>query len=122
MDFFRTRKGAFGWGIILGFLIWRLCEYVTGESEAWEAGPYLPVALIITGILVSVPCPRHFAFGCGGLYLGQVIGLASLDGGAGADLWILGAILALPLMVIPLSCGAIALAVSHLRKKRKPQR
>ena len=75
MDFFRTRKETFGWGIILGFLIWRLCEYVTGESEAWEAGPYLPVALIITGILVSVPCPSTLLSGAGGFILGRLSAL-----------------------------------------------
>ena len=96
----------FGLGIVLGFLIWALCESITGKEEAVEADGYLSLALLITGMISSVPSPKYFFSGALGIFIGQVVFMAFVPAkGIGANLWPLTAIGLFPAMLISMLGG-----------------
>ena len=106
-------KGTnFGLGIVLGFLIWALCEIITGKEEAVDAGVYLPLALLITGIISSLPSPKFFFSGALGIFVGQVAFMAFIPTGFGANLWPLTAIGLVPAMLISMFGGVIVYTIS----------
>ena len=106
-------KGTnFGLGIVLGFLIWALCEIITGKKEAVDAGVYLPLALLITGIISSLPSPKFFFSGALGIFVGQVAFMAFIPTGFGANLWPLTAIGLVPAMLISMFGGVIVYTIS----------
>ena len=107
-------KGTnFGVGIVLGFLIWALCEIITGKEEAVDAGFYLPLALLITGIISSLPSPKFFFSGALGIFVGQVAFMAFVPAkGFGANLWPLTAIGLVPAMLISIFGGLIIYTIS----------
>ena len=106
-------KGTnFGLGIVLGFLIWALCEIITGKEEAVDAGVYLPLALLITGIISSLPSPKFFFSGALGIFVGQVAFMAFIPTGFGANLWPLTAIGLVPAMLISMFGGVIVCTIS----------
>ena len=106
-------KGTnFGLGIVLGFLIWALCEIITGKEEAVDAGFYLPLALLITGIISSLPSPKFFFSGALGIFVGQVAFMAFIPTGFGANLWPLTAIGLVPAMLISMFGGVIVCTIS----------
>ncbi len=106
-------KGTnFGLGIVLGFLIWALCEIITGKEEAVDAGFYLPLALLITGIISSLPSPKFFFSGALGIFVGQVAFMAFIPTGFGANLWPLTAIGLVPAMLISIFGGVIVYTIS----------
>lgn len=103
----------FGLGIVLGFLIWALCEIITGKEEAVDAGFYLPLALLITGIISSLPSPKFFFSGALGIFVGQVAFMAFVPAkGFGANLWPLTAIGLVPAMLISSFGGLIIYTIS----------
>ena len=107
-------KGTnFGLGIVLGFLIWALCETITGKEEAIEAGLYLPLTLLITGMISSLPSPKHLFSGALGIFVGQVAFMAFVPAkGFGANLWPLTAIGLVPAMLISMFGGLIIYIIS----------
>ena len=107
-------KGTnFGLGIVLGFLIWALCETITGKEEAIEAGRYLPLTLLITGMISSLPSPKHLFSGALGIFVGQVSFMAFVPAkGFGANLWPLTAIGLVPAMLISMFGGLIIYIIS----------
>ncbi len=107
-------KGTnFGVGIVLGFLIWALCETITGKEEAIEAGLYLPLTLLITGMISSLPSPKHLFSGALGIFVGQVAFMAFVPAkGFGANLWPLTAIGLVPAMLISMFGGLIIYIIS----------
>ncbi len=107
-------KGTnFGLGIVLGFLIWALCETITGKEEAIEAGRYLPLTLLITGMISSLPSPKHLFSGALGIFVGQVAFMAFVPAkGFGANLWPLTAIGLVPAMLISMFGGLIIYIIS----------
>ena len=109
-------KGTnFGLGIVLGFLIWALCEIITGKEEAVDAGGYLPLALLITGIISSLPSPKFFFSGALGIFVGQVAFMAFVPTGFGANLWPITAVMLVPAMLISMFGGVIVYIVSGKR-------
>ena len=109
-------KGTnFGVGIVLGFLIWALCEIITGKEEAVDAGFYLPLALLITGIISSLPSPKFFFSGALGIFVGQVAFMAFIPTGFGANLWPITAVMLVPAMLISMFGGVIVYIVSRKR-------
>ena len=109
-------KGTnFGLGIVLGFLIWALCEIITGKEEAVDAGGYLPLALLITGIISSLPSPKFFFSGALGIFVGQVAFMAFVPTGFGANLWPITAVMLVPAMLISMFGGVIVYIVSRKR-------
>ena len=109
-------KGTnFGLGIVLGFLIWALCEIITGKEEAVDAGFYLPLALLITGIISSLPSPKFFFSGALGIFVGQVAFMAFIPTGFGANLWPITAVMLVPAMLISMFGGVIVYIVSCKR-------
>ena len=109
-------KGTnFGVGIVLGFLIWALCEIITGKEEAVDAGFYLPLALLITGIISSLPSPKFFFSGALGIFVGQVAFMAFIPTGFGANLWPITAVMLVPAMLISMFGGVIVYIVSCKR-------
>ena len=109
-------KGTnFGVGIVLGFLIWALCEIITGKEEAVDAGFYLPLALLITGIISSIPSPKFFFSGALGIFVGQVAFMAFIPTGFGANLWPITAVMLVPAMLISMFGGVIVYIVSRKR-------
>lgn len=109
-------KGTnFGLGIVLGFLIWALCEIITGKEEAVDAGVYLPLALLITGIISSLPSPKFFFSGALGIFVGQVAFMAFVPTGFGANLWPITAVMLVPAMLISMFGGVIVYIVSRKR-------
>ncbi len=109
-------KGTnFGLGIVLGFLIWALCEIITGKEEAVDAGGYLPLALLITGIISSLPSPKFFFSGALGIFVGQVAFMAFVPTGFGANLWPFTAVMLVPEMLISMFGGVIVYIVSGKR-------
>ena len=109
-------KGTnFGVGIVLGFLIWALCEIITGKEEAVDAGFYLPLALLITGIISSLPSPKFFFSGALGIFVGQVAFMAFIPTGFGANLWPITAVMLVPAMLISMFGGLIVYIVSRKR-------
>ena len=109
-------KGTnFGLGIVLGFLIWALCEIITGKEEAVDAGFYLPLALLITGIISSLPSPKFFFSGALGIFVGQVAFMAFVPTGFGANLWPITAVMLVPAMLISMFGGVIVYIVSGKR-------
>ena len=109
-------KGTnFGLGIVLGFLIWALCEIITGKEEAVDAGFYLPLALLITGIISSLPSPKFFFSGALGIFVGQVAFMAFIPTGFGANLWPITAVMLVPAMLISMFGGVIVYIVSRKR-------
>ena len=109
-------KGTnFGLGIVLGFLIWALCEIITGKEEAVDAGFYLPLALLITGIISSLPYPKFFFSGALGIFVGQVAFMAFVPTGFGANLWPITAVMLVPAMLISMFGGVIVYIVSGKR-------
>ena len=109
-------KGTnFGLGIVLGFLIWALCEIITGKEEAVDAGGYLPLALLITGINSSLPSPKFFFSGALGIFVGQVAFMAFDPPGFGANLWPITAVMFVPAMLISMFGGVIVYIVSRKR-------
>ena len=109
-------KGTnFGLGIVLGFLIWALCEIITGKEEAVDAGVYLPLALLITGIISSLPSPKFFFSGALGIFVGQVAFMAFIPTGFGANLWPITAVMLVPAMLISMFGGVIVYIVSGKR-------
>ena len=109
-------KGTnFGVGIVLGFLIWALCEIITGTEEAVDAGFYLPLALLITGIISSLPSPKFFFSGALGIFVGQVAFMAFIPTGFGANLWPITAVMLVPAMLISMFGGVIVYIVSRKR-------
>ena len=105
----------FGLGIVLGFLIWALCEIITGKEEAVDAGFYLPLALLITGIISSIPSPKFFFSGALGIFVGQVAFMAFIPTGFGANLWPITAVMLVPAMLISMFGGVIVYIVSRKR-------
>jgi hypothetical protein len=109
-------KGTnFGLGIVLGFLIWALCEIITGKEEAVDAGVYLPLALLITGIISSLPSPKFFFSGALGIFVGQVAFMAFIPTGFGANLWPITAVMLVPAMLISMFGGVIVYIVCRKR-------
>ena len=113
--FFAFKRTNFGLGIVLGFLIWALCEIITGKEEAVDAGFYLPLALLITGIISSLPSPKFFFSGALGIFVGQVAFMAFIPTGFGANLWPITAVMLVPAMLISILGGIIVYIVSHKR-------
>jgi hypothetical protein len=116
-------KGTnFGLGIVLGFLIWALCEIITGNEEAVDAGNYLLLALMITGMISSVPSPKYFFSGALGIFVGQVAFMAFVPAkGFGANFWPLTAIGLVPAMLISMFGGIIVYIVSRILSPTKKQ-
>jgi len=116
---FITFKGVnFGLGVILGFSIWALSEIITGEEEAIDAGFYLPLTLLITGIIASLPSPKFFFSSCTGIYVGQVAFMAFIQTGSGANLWPITAVMLVPAMLISILGGIIIYIISSTRGYR----
>ena len=113
--FFAFKRTNFGLGIVLGFLIWALCEIITGKEEAVDAGFYLPLALLITGIISSIPSPKFFFSGALGIFVGQVAFMAFIPTGFGANLWPITAVMLVPAMLISMFGGVIVYIVSRKR-------
>jgi len=113
--FFAFKRTNFGLGIVLGFLIWALCEIITGKEEAVDAGFYLPLALLITGIISSLPSPKFFFSGALGIFVGQVAFMAFIPTGFGANLWPITAVMLVPAMLISMFGGVIVYIVSRKR-------
>ncbi|MCP4846824.1 MAG: hypothetical protein GY899_02625 [Verrucomicrobiaceae bacterium] len=113
---FVFQRGIFFRGLILGFLIWAICEPITGEEEAIDAGIYLPLGLLITGIIASFPSPKHCFSAALGIYVGQVVFMAFVPTGFGS-LWPITAIFLVPAMLISMLGGLIAYIIS---RKRRP--
>ena len=113
--FFAFKRTNFGLGIVLGFLIWALCEIITGKEEAVDAGFYLPLALLITGIISSLPSPKFFFSGALGIFVGQVAFMAFIPTGFGANLWPITAVMLVPAMLISMFGGVIVYIVSGKR-------
>ena len=113
--FFAFKRTNFGLGIVLGFLIWALCEIITGKEEAVDAGFYLPLALLITGIISSIPSPKFFFSGALGIFVGQVAFMAFIPTGFGANLWPITAVMLVPAMLISMFGGVIVYIVSCKR-------
>ena len=101
--------------VILGFLIWALCQIITGKEEAVDAGFYLPLALLITGIISSLPSPKFFFSGALGIFVGQVAFMAFIPTGFGANLWPITAVMLVPAMLISMFGGVIVYIVSRKR-------
>ena len=113
--FFAFKRTNFGLGIVLGFLIWALCEIITGKEEAVDAGFYLPLALLITGIISSIPSPKFFFSGALGIFVGQVAFMAFIPTVFGANLWPITAVMLVPAMLISMFGGVIVYIVSRKR-------
>ena len=113
--FFAFKRTNFVLGIVLGFLIWALCETITGKEEAVDAGFYLPLALLITGIISSLPSPKFFFSGALGIFVGQVAFMAFIPTGFGANLWPITAVMLVPAMLISMFGGVIVYIVSRKR-------
>ena len=113
--FIAFKRTNFGLGIVLGFLIWALCEIITGKEEAVDAGFYLPLALLITGIISSLPSPKFFFSGALGIFVGQVAFMAFIPTGFGANLWPITAVMLVPAMLISMFGGVIVYIVSCKR-------
>ena len=113
--FFAFKRTNFGLCIVLGFLIWALCEIITGKEEAVDAGFYLPLALLITGIISSLPSPKFFFSGALGIFVGQVAFMAFIPTGFGANLWPITAVMLVPAMLISMFGGIIVYIVSRKR-------
>ncbi len=112
---FVFQRGNFFRGLILGFLSWAICEPITGEEEAVDAGLYLPLALLITGIIASFPSPKHCFSAALGIYVGQVVFMAFVPTGFGS-LWPITAIFLVPAMLISMLGGFIAYIISRKRR------
>ena len=114
-ELFAFQRGNFFRGLILGFLIWAICEPITGEEEAIDAGVYLPLALLITGIIASFPSPKYCFSAALGIYVGQVVFMAFIPTGFGADFWPITAIFLVPAMLISMFGGVVAYIISRIR-------
>jgi len=112
---FTFHRKNFFCGLILGFLIWAICEPITGEEEAVDAGVYLPLGLLIMGIIASFPSPKHTFAAALGIYVGQVIFMAFIPTGFGS-LWPITAIFLIPAMLISMFGGVIACIISCKRR------
>ena len=92
--------------------MWALCDIITGESEPVDAGLYLPLALLLSGVIASMPSPKQFLSGVAGIYIGQVVAMALLgSSGSGANLWPLTAVMMVPLMGVSILGGLITCVV-----------
>ena len=111
-QFSRVSRGNVVLGIVSGFLMWALCDIITGQSEPVDAGLYLLVALLLSGVIASMPSPKQFLSGVAGIYIGQVVGMAFLgSSGSGANLWPLTAVMMVPLMGVSILGGLITCVV-----------
>jgi len=64
--------------IIIGGAIWAFSPLFTGEVEPWDSDlSYLPIAIVITSLVLGFTFPRSFVVCTAGLMLGQMIYLGA---------------------------------------------
>lgn len=109
---------VFGFGAMLGALLWALSPRFTGEAEAWDsAGFYYFGGLFIAGFVAAWVFPKRFWLAPIGIYVGQMgyVWFATVTGRLpGGGLWLLGACTGLAMCVIALAGAALTFGIARL--------
>jgi len=70
---------AFGSSLAFGFALWACSRLITGTNEPWDSPyPFYSVSMVIGGIVVGLVAPNRFVIPWFGVWLGQVLALATI--------------------------------------------
>lgn len=96
-----VRGGVAAWNIAfaggssfaLGFAVWACSRLITGTNEPWDSPyPFYSSSMVIGGIVVGFVAPNIFVIPLFGVWLGQVLALATIPWLADAGWLSLGVI------------------------------